>query len=215
MRFFTLLSGAFEDTVNIKKNMFTLLLLYISLQILFFWLSPEKSEETFSAFNTVVSLTGLIVLQFFHVLFLYFFRHKKSSLRTGVKAVSPLFIKLLVAITLIAFAAGIGFVLLIIPGLLVMSFLFLVEPIVLFEGKNIFEAMKESYERVKKGFAPIFLCIIFYVIIAFSFTGNQEMSPFWLLINGVGAGFVGLFYAALMQRAYEANTIKSVVQEVK
>ena len=163
MRFFTLLSSAFEDTVNIKKNMFTLLLLYIAIQILFFWLSPEKSEQDFSALSTVISLTGLIVLQFFHVLFLYFFRHKKASIKTGVKAVSPVFIKLLVAITLIALLAGLGFVLLIIPGLLAMSFLFLVEPIILFENKNILEAMKESYERVRKGFAPIFLCIIFYI----------------------------------------------------
>ncbi len=203
MRFLTLLSSAFEDTVSIKKNVFLLLVLYIALQILFFSITKPASKEDFEVYQTIFSMLGLVTLQFFHFLFLYFLRHKKAHLRIGVKAVALLFVRLFVAALLVAVLTALGFVMLIIPGLFVMTFLFLVEPIILFENKTILVAVKESYERTKALLLPIFLSGVFYVLVVFSFAGDNTMTPFWLIINGIGAGFVGLYYAALMQKAYE------------
>ena len=213
MKFFTLINNSFEDTVSIKKNVFILLLLSIAFQILFFWRAPVSAETEFSTIDTATSLAGLIILQFFHLGFLYSFMHKRASLQTITRSVSSLFLKLLVAVALVGILAAFGFLLLIIPGLLVMAFLFLVEPIILFENKTIKEALLESYERTKKVFLPIFLCIILYVAVAFSFAGNEEMSSFWLVVNGIGAGFFSLFYASLMHNAYTATAVKAVTHE--
>jgi hypothetical protein len=210
MKFFTLINESFEDIVSIKKNVFILLLLCIGFQILLFWRAPENGDTDFSALGIITSLIGLIILQFFHLLFLYFFKHKRVDMNASIKIVSSLFLKILIAVTFVGIMAALGFVLLIVPGLLVMSFLFLVEPIMLFENKGIKEAILESFERTKKVFLPIFLCIILYVAVAFSFAGNDEMSPFWLVVNGVGAGFFSLFYSALMQNAHKETMPKSV-----
>ncbi len=206
MRFFTLLRDTLRDTFSIKKNVFILVLLFTSLQFIFIKVTSNILGKDLSIVSTVLVLTTLILFQFFHFVFLYFFRHKTAKTEIVVKEVSTRFIKLLMATALLMTAAVIGSLLFVIPGLLVISLLFLVQPIILFENKPIFEAMRQSYRRTKTILLPIaFPCSLLYVAGLLLTSNGKDLSLFWSAIYTAGTVFFYLFYFALMQRVYSTT----------
>jgi lipid-A-disaccharide synthase-like uncharacterized protein len=119
---------------------------------------------------------------------------RDHSVRTLVESVSPVFWPLLAVSILFGIAVGIGFVLLIIPGLILMVIWSVVAPVTVLERPGVFAAFGRSRELVRGNGWAVFgvIAFVFLAVLVVS-TGA-----------GVAATSLGTVGRALVQWAVNA-----------
>lgn len=98
-----------------------------------------------------------------------------------------------VAVLLVTILVAIGLVLLVVPGLLVMSWMMYVIPLMADRKMGIMEALKASKERVSKAgvWMNLLLCIVIWVIVGI---GSAAWGVGGLLTTPIGIGMLAVAY---------------------
>jgi hypothetical protein len=105
-----------------------------------------------------------------------------SLLRSAAPVILPLF----AAGVLVGIAFLIGFVLLIIPGLLVLTFLAVVAPVIVLERVGVFEAFRRSIELVRQAWVQVLIVIVLLFLLRFIVGAVIQA-----IANGLSDSFAG------------------------
>ena len=90
-----------------------------------------------------------------------------SSVGELLKAITPILLTLFLVGLLQGILITLGLILLIVPGLIVMTFLAVVGPVVVVERTGVFEAFSRSRELVRGSGWPVFALILFNFVLGF------------------------------------------------
>jgi hypothetical protein len=120
---------------------------------------------------------------------------RDSSVADLFKAVLPVLVALLVAGLLRGIGVGIGFALLIIPGLFLLTIWAVVPPVVLLERPGVLRSFGRSWELVRGNFWPVFGAIVIFFLI--SFVVSLILSAIGSAADEVGS-FVASFIASVL-----------------
>lgn len=112
-------------------------------------------------------------------------------------SVSPVLLPLIAVSILAGLGIGIGFVLLIVPGLVLLTFWSVVAPVVVIERPGVFEAFGRSRELVRGYGWPVFatVVLVFLLVIAASIAA----ALIGLVLGDVGRAVLNWIFDALTQ----------------
>jgi len=120
---------------------------------------------------------------------------RDSSVADLFRAVLPVFVALLAAGILRGIGVGIGFLLLVIPGLFLLTIWAVVPAVVLLERPGVIQSFARSWQLVKGNFWPVFGAIVIFFLITFAVG---------LILRSIGAAaddvglFIGSFIASVL-----------------
>lgn len=208
----------------------TVLLTGIGSQSMSVALAPEMSQSTQSALafpigaagGAVLALVGLLLGAVLTVVVLRTVAHDTAeldSIPSGVTDALPKTVLFLVIAGVIqGISVGIGFVLLIIPGLFLLVSFYFTQVYIAVEGEGPLEALSSSWGLSKGDRLPIFGLVI--VLGAISFLGTIVgqvvgiASPvLGSLLSLLVSGFLTIFTAAALVDAYEQLSSEQETQE--
>ena len=153
----------FKQAIQLAKRAYSPLLLISIVSSILIGLSamdlelrpiPQHFLSISLLIAVILAIVGIfpIVLSFIFIASLHH-HGNRCSWRFALKYCGRLFGRVLIGSIIIAIIVSIGFLLLIIPGIILGTFLSIYLPILLFESKkSIGEAFKESFRRVKPYF---------------------------------------------------------------
>lgn len=144
---------------------------------------------------------------------------RDRSVRALVRSVEPVFWKLLAVSLLFGIGVGIGFVLLIIPGLILMVIWAVVAPVMVLERPGVFECFRRSRELVQGNGWNVFgvLVVVFLGVVVISEVAGLVSDPLgsvgralvqWVVNAAVApltALSAGVLYFALRGQRYESG----------
>ncbi len=120
---------------------------------------------------------------------------RDSSVGDLFRSVVPVFVALLAAGILRGLGVGIGFLLLIIPGLFLLTIWAVVPPVVMLERPGVLQSFVRSWQLVKANFWPVFGAIVIFFLITFAVG---------FILRSIGAAaddtgrFIGSFIASVL-----------------
>lgn len=112
-----------------------------------------------------------------------------SLLRSALPVILPLF----VAGVLVGILFLIGFVFLIIPGLLVLTFFAVVAPVIVVERAGVFDAFRRSIELVRQAWIQVLIVIVLLFLLRFIVGAVIQA-----IANGVSDSFAGYAISDLL-----------------
>jgi hypothetical protein len=116
---------------------------------------------------------------------------RDSSVSDLFKAVAPVVLPLVAASILAGIGIGLGFLLLIIPGLFLLTIWAVLAPVIVLERAGVFGAFGRSQQLVKGNLLPVFGAIVIFFLI-------NLVVGFILSAIGGAAGDVGVFIAQFL-----------------
>lgn len=116
---------------------------------------------------------------------------RDSSVSDLFKAVAPVVLPLVAASILAGIGIGLGFLLLIIPGLFLLTIWAVLAPVIVLERAGVFGAFGRSQQLVKGNLLPVFGAIMIFFLI-------NLVVGFILSAIGGAAGDVGVFIAQFL-----------------
>jgi hypothetical protein len=119
------------------------------------------------AVGALIGLAGIFWLQGTLVVAIEDVRDGRADLSIGdtLSRVRPRLNTLAVAGILAAIAIVIGLILIIVPGLLLLTAWLVIVPVIMLEGRRVFESFGRSWELVRPQFGSVFVVMILTVLI--------------------------------------------------
>jgi hypothetical protein len=119
------------------------------------------------AVGALISLAGIFWLQGALVVAIEDVRDGRADLSIGdtLSRLRPRLNTLAVAGILAAIAIVIGLILIIVPGLLLLTAWLVIVPVIMLEGRRVFESFGRSWELVRPQFGSVFVVMILTILI--------------------------------------------------
>jgi len=205
------LKTIFKEAVDVVKRNYILAVptVLATFVVTFLALALLKSPENVGAM-AMMGLVGLVFDFFAHAVTMAMAREAlekgQTSLKTGMDVASSFFFHFLATSAAIAAIVSLGFMLLILPGLVAMFFMMFAFPAIIMHGLGPVEALKNSYRLVRSRLNE---SLILFVALAGITVGlgllNLTLSAVPVIgqfISVILTGLLGGFSAVVVLRTY-------------
>lgn len=147
----------------------------------------------------VMYLTSMMLCQIYNL-----GNNQAFSFKEITKTINQRYLKIVFSMLLVLLAYSVGILLLILPGIFIFVSFLMVQPLVLFDNRNVLEALKESFQLVLKCWWRVFVVILPLMLVnywlSFSVGYAYSQHNWWLLGSDLllSVLFYPLFYSCIL-----------------